>query len=366
MSAHQPPKPKPSLTFSHSVFNNADSLGSGVGNRFHTFSSMHFASQQHADDYNQKTGVVTDSGVQQGNTQLKLSRRGSIIGMKPNSDGSVDAFRFSSHPTSRALQQDTGNALMEYQHAAQELQTRAVNTKDKDQTVNTVVSDFGQATFNASQGQFTLQNSTFATGMSGFGLHSHTTKASKDNLFEPSISSMQDRGKTPTSSSAYHSEPMAITFHDQQRTQLGLPSLRQSSGMIGIMESYVNQICAQCGPMLSQRVGSNSLVSGIPGNPFGGQKEGLIKPSDVEGSGGQATVYRTSPISEFGSSQQNLDEVSAIHQYHHGSPFVALSSQPINKKQSRKRKRPSSWDQEIELPARKRRKLSNSSYREIK
>ena len=318
-------KIKTTLTFPNAEMDAATKVESGSGNRYHTLMNKKFESAEQYKKYLTDTGLE-DTGVRQqwGTGQdnaVFRSRRGSLAGHVQFTDGTVQGWRMSSLATSEALKKDDiDEADQHYQDVAAELSKKAVNTKGTDQSVNTILSDFTKIQYNAFSGQFDGTQSTHAQGVSGVGLHKDVPMDTKKQLYEPSITTMQQRDLTPTSSLAFHSEPMAMTLHNHERSELGLGSLSDESEVVGIMESFPNQICAQCGPMLSTRVGSNSVVSGNPGRPFGGQKEGAIHPHEIKDKHGdqmgQSTVFRGAPMNEYGNSIENRLQVRAIHEAH--------------------------------------------------
>ncbi|BFM17179.1 hypothetical protein R50073_33620 [Maricurvus nonylphenolicus] len=322
----------PNLTFSAPELA-GPKVGGSAGLKYHAFSTRVLKDEAEAKQYVASTGLNEDTGVSQSwGTDTKhavmRSRRGSIGGLVKRSDGSHAVWRMSSHATSEALQESTqDHAEAKYHLKATELATAATNTRGTKQSVNAVLSDFGKVQyippssdyalgFNA----FQLTEATNATSVSGTGLARSVSKDARADLFAPSIASMQDRGKKPNPSQAFHSEPMAISFHNTERAKLGKPSLRESSEMVGIMESFPNQICAQCGPMMSEYVGPDSMVGGNPGVPFGGQKPGGLFPHEVVDSSGkqlgQSTVFRAHPSQELTTETANAKEVRAIHAYH--------------------------------------------------
>lgn len=322
---------KKTMTMPNEYLNNTTRMEYGDGNRYHKLLTKHFDSAADFNKYQTDTGLTEDTGVKQSwgtsNSQHQVlrSRRGSLGGAVQNNNGSIESWRMSSFATSEALDHaNVDSAEHRYLEAASELASKPTNTKGTQLTPNAVLSDFGKVSYNAfgtSGNMFQLTQATNAMGMSGAGLDSKTSISDKHTVFAPSEDTMTDRGKTPTSSLAFHSEPMAVTLHNLQRQNHGLGTLEQESEMVGIMESFPNQICAQCGPMLSQRVGTNSVVSGNPGVPFGGQKEGKIDPASVLNESrtaqlGKATVFRAAPIKEFGANDTNLQQVRAIHGEH--------------------------------------------------
>lgn len=306
-----------------------EAIESGVGRKYHGFNSLVLPNREAAEQYLSSTGLTADSGVDIPNAgRARFSRRGSIGAASELDDGSFAVWRLSSVPTSEALkQEDTAEALSTYDAEAEQLTQRVTNSRGTPQTVNSVLSDFGKVVpSDGGDSPFQWQQGTFAQGVSGDGLAKRKalklTAPQKREQYGPSWDVMGQRGLKANSSQASHSEPMAMTQHNQVREGEGLPPIDQDRNMVGIMTSGPNQVCAQCGPMLSAKGARNSVISGAPGIPFGGQKPGVVSPDSVLDKGGakigQATVFRASPASVLLSTQkkENTAEVSAIHGYH--------------------------------------------------
>jgi hypothetical protein len=314
------PKINPKWTFPPQEMHGRSTLEHGTGSKYHQFSTETFSPEK-ANDYMAQTGLNEDTGVTQNwggatNGNVYRSRRGSIGGFAPAGAGeNVAMWRLSSYATTRALGQPTASSDTAYRSAADALQSKAENSAQTATSANTVLSDFGQVHFDPSAKGFKLFRATHAQGVSGVGLTGAVSNETKEHYYQPSMSSIGSDGVGVRPEQAYHSEPMAITFHNQVRAAAyDLPSLGDTENMVGIMESFPNQVCKPCGRMLSREVGPRGYVSGNPGVDFGGQHSGALGASDV--SGGKATVHKTQPMEHLSKDVSNLSEVRAIHTYH--------------------------------------------------
>jgi hypothetical protein len=261
-------------------------MDSGEGLKYHVLSNVFFRNANDSNKYLEDTGLRKIETKQKWSGApsegvMYISRRGSISGSVENGDGSVSIWRLHSLPMSESLK-DTGsttqdNFLKKYTERAGLLKKRVTNSNGKKTTVNLVISDFLKIKFNSNAKRFEATESTHAMGVSGIGRAKQKDpkldKADAKLLYAPSIKVAKERndgGKEPRPEQTYHSEPMAIALHNSWRTT----SMEKDSSLIGIVASFPNQVCKHCGFTLSKQVGVNSVISGVPGLEFGGQKAG--------------------------------------------------------------------------------------------
>jgi hypothetical protein len=326
---HPYARAKKPLTFGHEAFA-SKSVDAGTGLKYHEFSNISFPAATHADPVASRNAYVQDTGltplqtVQSWGTptatatgsaldppQMYRSRRGSIVGLAPMPDGSVQGWRLHSLPTSEALRNQTATDSTTF-HAifderASKLTKSAVNSKGKEQSVNAVLSDIGKVRFESTTSKFEFVDATHAMGVSGKGLDNRTS-SKPQLLYAPSIDVAKSDGKSGSAAQTYHSEPMAVTLHNSSRTT----TLEKDSGLVGIVASFPNQVCFQCGRMFQEKVGKDSVITGTPGRPFGGQKEG-----DMFSAQRGTTISRATPMSELVGTPSNRNEVKKLYDYHH-------------------------------------------------
>ena len=321
----------PALKFPHEAFN-SQRMAAGQGQKFHEFSSFSLTSSADRDKYVKDTGLKQVSTTQNWGTpsaspsaapleapRMYRSRRGSISGLAPMPDGSVGGWRLHSLPTSEALRnQDVSDSTEfadAYSKRAKILTKPILNSRNKEQTVNAVLSDFGKVRYDTSQNAFQFTDVTHAMGVSGKGMNNKTSSPPEE-IYAPSISVSKDDGKSGTPAQTYHSEPMAITLHNGARTT----KLEDESGMVGIFASYPNQVCFQCGRMFQEKIGKDAVVTGVPGRPFGGQVEG-----DTFMPLSKTTVSRAAPMTELHANSTNASEVTSIYEHHKRTHAIAMS-----------------------------------------
>ncbi|MCP5141743.1 MAG: hypothetical protein H6926_09065 [Chromatiales bacterium] len=302
-----------------------DAPVSGQGAHWHEFSTIRFDSKAQARKYREATGLDTKTNVRQDwgqgtSGRLYRSRRGSISGSVTDpKDGSVSMFRFSSFATSKALRQggDSDDFVDSYTQAMQKMATRAKKSNNSNDSINAVASDIGKVAF--ADGEFQLTRATHASGFSGKGL-GKMSKSDKESVFHHSIETAEALGNTPTPAQTYHSEPMALALHEQERGS----RLRDEPDLIAMVTSIPNQVCRNCGNTFIKAMGENSFVSGMPGLPFGGQKPGIESNPQL----GRGTTSKTPPASELRTMARNLREIEQIHAYHgsNGQPSTRSSS----------------------------------------
>lgn len=303
---------KPSVYFSHDALS-GDTLPAGVQQapQWHRFSTTTFAKQEDATGYIRDTGLEQTGHVQSwdGGTPQPIfrSRRGSVAGLRLDNDsGQVQAWRWSSHATTQAIQaQEEGqNPLAAYGTMAQTIMTHAQNSVGRDISPNAVLSDVGQVRFNSAQKTFELQSPSFASGVSGAGMDSKSTKPKE--LFALGIQAAQDRGTKGSPAQAYHSEPAALFLHNQVRAT----NLSVTSDAIAMVTSIPNQVCRNCMHTFHDSLGPRGFVSGMSGLPFGGQKPGIETSSSGVG------VSKAPPLHDIFASKDNQREVLAVVAHH--------------------------------------------------
>ncbi len=181
-----------------SAIDNDTHTMAGTGSKYHTFSKKTFGSKKEADTYFKFTGLHENTGVSQhwgtrSEHNIFRSRRGSIAGRIDNKDGTVDTWRFSSHATSRSLGSDSPRS--EYLQAKKELETpsytssRSNETNTKPIKTNPVLSDFGRVTH--ARNGFTLEQATYASGVSGTGLSDEVLLMIKKRFTIPVLKQMK-------------------------------------------------------------------------------------------------------------------------------------------------------------------------------
>lgn len=313
------PKTKPSLTFSHGDFS-PGKLDSGPGLKWHDLSNKSFPGGKGVEEYRKETGLEPlktkqnwgDSSHPLPQGTMFRSRRGSISGFVELPGGDVKSWRLHSLPTSEALRDTTVKNSSDFSNvfstSANRLSTHAVNTRGTEQPVNTILSDVTKIHFNPGSQRFETLEPTFAMGVSGQGLHSSHSHQERQTLYKPSIEVAQSDGKKGTPSMTYHSEPMAMTLHNRQRST----SIDQDSGLVGMFASFPNQVCFNCGRMFEEKSGEHSVFSGTPGVPFGGQKPG---DKFVQDTG--STVFRATPMSELKTDSSQQQELAKLYEHHH-------------------------------------------------
>ena len=333
-SYHPYARAKSPLKFSHEAFS-GKTMDAGAGLKFHEFSNISFDATTHVDPKASRDTYVKDTGltpipttqdwgipsppVVPGNgavapleePKMYRSRRGSIAGLAPMPDGSVRGWRLHSLPTSESLRDKTVKSSSDFKDIfdtrAELLTKSAVNSKNKEQSVNAVLSDVGKVRYDSTKDAFDLTDVTHAMGVSGKGMDNKASSSPQD-IYAPSIEVAKKDGKSGSAAQTYHSEPMAITLHNGSRTA----KLENESGVVGIFASFPNQVCFQCGRMFQEKVGKNAVVTGVPGRPFGGQKEGDTF-SPITGT----TVTRAAPMTQLRTDTINAAEVGHIYDYHH-------------------------------------------------
>lgn len=329
------PKWKKGWSQPHEAFQSPSrELVSGQGLKFHAFSNLTLADASDRDTYIKETGLEQTKTSQNWGalpaSRLYRSRRGSISGFTTLQSGEVEAWRLHSLPTSEALKdagvKDEKDFASVYKKRADLLDQPWVNSKGTPQTANSVLSDIGKVGFDPQTEKFVFGEVTHASGLSGVALSE--SKATKRALYQPSIATAKklsgDPSKEPRPESTFHSEPAALTLHNQHRTT----KVQNDSGLVGAFASFPNQVCKQCGETFHAFGGEDSYISGEPGRPFGGQKvgEGLF-------SGKGATVFRATPARELTdpANTTNKPEVESIFKRHHvNRPKPALAATSIS------------------------------------
>lgn len=325
---HPYARAKNPLKFSHEAFG-GKTMDAGPGLKFHEFSNISFDVGKHPDPKAERDTYVKDTGLTPVATtqdwglpsqphgappleapKIYRSRRGSISGLAPMPDGSVKGWRLHSLPTSEALRDQTVKNSAEFQDVfdtrAEKLTKSAVNSKGKAQSVNAILSDVGKVRFDSTKGAFEFTDATHAMGVSGKGMDNKASSKPQD-IYAPSIEVAKKDGKAATPAQTYHSEPMALTLHNGSRAT----KLEHDKGVVGVFASFPNQVCFQCGRMFQEKVGKDAVVTGTPGRPFGGQKEGNLAPT-----GNGTTVSRATPMSELRTDATNKAEVGRLHDFH--------------------------------------------------
>ncbi len=328
-TSHQPsatvatPLAKPTLTFGHGDFS-PHKMESGGGLKWHELSNIGFTggtgSGSDFEAYRKETGLEplktnqnwNDTGGKLPDGTMYRSRRGSLSGFVEMPGGDVKGWRLHSLPTSEALREssvqnstDFGNA---FATSARRLSTHAVNTRGTKQTVNTILSDITKIRHDPGSDKFVASEPTHAMGVSGQGLAISHDPAERREFYKPSIDVAKQDGKKGTPEQTFHSEPMAMTLHNQHRST----ETRQDSGLVGMFASFPNQVCFNCGRMFEENIGAKAVFSGTPGVPFGGQK-----PGDKFDQGSGSTVFRATPMSELSGMPANTAEVGKLFEYHH-------------------------------------------------
>lgn len=294
-------------------------MESGRGLKWHDLSNLHFSTGEGAEAYRRETGLVPIDTTQNwgdGSTPLPdgtmyRSRRASISGFVALPGGEVKGWRLHSLPTTEALRDTavkSGSDFSEsFAASAQRLGTHARNTRGKVQPVNAILSDVTRIRFNPASQSFEALESTHAMGVSGQGLHARHDLPQRQSLFAPGIEVARSDGKKGMPSMTYHSEPMAMTLHDRHRAT----SIHEDSGLVGMFASFPNQVCFNCGRMFHERSGRDSVFSGTPGIPFGGQRPGA---GFNEAS--RSTVVRATPMSELGGDSSHDQELTKLYEHH--------------------------------------------------
>lgn len=312
---------KPSLSPPHPAFDDKE-IVSGTGLKWHEFSTMSFSKgssspKQQRDDYISQTGLKPLETRQQwpGTSQpgtMYRSRRGSIVGLSEMPGGEIKGWRLHSLPTSEALQKSEGRSeggfLRDFGRSARRLTQPTLNSRDNKTPVNTVLSDFGKVEFDTGSSTFKMVETSHSMGISGQG-RDHKHSSTPQSLYQPSIEVAKQDGKKGTAAQTYHSEPMSITLHNQHRSK----PMEQDSNLIGMVGSFPNQVCFQCGRTYQEKSGKNSVVVGVPGVPFGGQQ-----PGDMYDKKRKTTVSRATPMQTLLSSkkEKNQRELKSIFGYH--------------------------------------------------
>jgi hypothetical protein len=302
---------KSTLTFGHEAFASKE-MQAGKGRKFHEFSNVSFSPDK-AEEYRVATGLAPIETKQQWGlpekvtTTMYRSRRGSLSGFAEMEDGTVKGWRLHSLPTSESLRDQTVKDAEGFQEIfdkrAQKLMQAAVNTVGTEQTVNAVLSDIGKVRFNGTD--FEFSDATHAMGVSGKGVDSKAS-SSPERLFASSIKVAKADGKAATAAQTYHSEPMALALHNGARDT----PIREDSEMVGAVASFPNQVCYQCGRTFQEEMGTHSVISGTPGKPFGGQKEG-----DMHSPSTGTTVSRAAPMSTL-KGDSHKKEIASIYAHH--------------------------------------------------
>ncbi|WP_159665832.1 hypothetical protein [Andreprevotia sp. IGB-42] len=304
---------RPTLTFQHPMLQLRPDTGPGL--QYHHLSTQQFSDVHAFQEYEKSTGLTVPSGVTRdwsGNnapTAVTLSRRGSISGHTMRNDGGIDAFRFHSLPTSEAMATHDGDLshfMGSYEQSANTIISKATNSAGNKETVNAVLADHVRMDYEPDKG-FVPSRVTHGSGFSGKAIHSsHNDDALP--LYQPSVDQLKRDGKSVTPSQAFHSEPMMTSLDNQYRSQQGWPELHDDRSMFSMVTSAPNQVCFNCGRMLHHETPQDSVTSGMPGVPFGGQKPGAMPISDKRNS----TVVRATPLSELVKSPTNTSEVGAL------------------------------------------------------
>ncbi|RUL78797.1 hypothetical protein [Dyella choica] len=328
----------PSYKPSHDAFS-SKKVASGHGLKYHEFSSKLFGKSADSDEYMRVTGLTqmqtkqTWDGASSDGTMYR-SRRGSIAGLRENEDGSVSMWRLHSLPTSEALKgvdsKTPDDFLKTYNERAGLLTKKTLDSKGNDTPVNTVVSDFIKVKFDPKKRAFEAAESTHALGVSGAGRAKNKDKEAdaKDAklLYAPSIDVARENSaekKEPRPEQTYHSEPMAITLHNSHRDR----PMVDDSNLVGIVASFPNQVCKQCGVTFSKQIGKYSVISGVPGVEFGGQKAGPTYDGNTH-----TTVYRATPTQILLSGSEkaaNESEVKAVYLKHKALTTSAKVDSPV-------------------------------------
>lgn len=307
------------LSFGHEAFEGKKIL-SGQGMKWHKFSNIAFSDDKKNDEtpqeqmrsYIAKTGlkpIETKQDWGLGSSVMYRSRRGSISGFSSLDNGGIQGWRMHSLPTSETLSSgpSSEDEFVETFMTRAEVMTKpSVNTKNNPQTVNTILSDVGKVRFDKDSGNFQFSESTYAMGVSGKGLDNKKSNSPKE-LYLPSIEVAKMDGKKGTPSQTYHSEPMSLTLHNQYRKV----EMEGDKQIVGMFASFPNQVCFDCGRMFEEKTGDHSVISGVPGREFKGQKPGEIF-NEVR----KNTVIRATPMKELIDSKENVSELRNLYKYH--------------------------------------------------
>jgi hypothetical protein len=307
------------LSFEHEAFGEKEIL-SGQGVKWHKFSSITFSGDKEKNETpkEQLSNYIGNTGLKPIKTQqdwglgssvMYRSRRGSIGGFSELEGGDVKGWRMHSLPTSEAFSSEPSSEkafLKTFESRAEVMTKPSVNTKNKPQTVNTILSDVGKVGFDKHSGEFQFRESTFAMGVSGKGLDNKKSDNPKE-LYLPSIEVAKLDDKKGTPSQTYHSEPMSLTLHNQYRSV----KMDRDSELVGMFASFPNQVCFQCGRMFEEKTGDRSVISGIPGVEFGGQK-----PGEIFNDKRKNTVIRATPMKSLIDDKQNVSELRSLYAYH--------------------------------------------------
>lgn len=307
------------LSFGHEAFEDKKIL-SGQGMKWHRFSNIAFSGDKKNDEtpqeqmrsYIAKTGlkpIETKQDWGLGSSVMYRSRRGSISGFSSLDNGGIQGWRMHSLPTSETLSSGPSSEqefVETFKTRAEVMTKPSVNTKNNPQTVNTILADVGKVRFDKDSGNFQFSESTYAMGVSGKGLDNKKSHSPKE-LYLPSIEVAKMDGKKGTPSQTYHSEPMSLTMHNQHRSV----KMESDSQLVGMFASFPNQVCFQCGRMFEEKTGDGSVISGVPGVEFGGQKPGPVF-NDIR----KNTVIRAKPMEKLLDSDKNVSELRSLYAYH--------------------------------------------------
>jgi hypothetical protein len=308
-----------SLSFGHQAFK-GKKIESGQGVKWHKFSNITFSGdkeeietpKEQLKTYIEKTGlkpIQTRQDWGLGNSVMYRSRRGSISGFSELDNGGIQGWRMHSLPTSETLSSGPSSDdefVKTFESHAKIMTTPSVNTKNKPQTVNTILSDVGKVRFDEKSRSFQFTESTYAMGVSGKGLDKNKSDQSV-KFYLPSIEVAKMDGKKGVESQTYHSEPMSLTLHNQYRSV----KMEGDKQLVGMFASFPNQVCFDCGRMFEEKTGDFSVISGVPGREFKGQKPGEIF-NEVR----KNTVIRATPMKELIDSKENVSELRNLYKYH--------------------------------------------------
>ena len=100
---------------------------------------------------------------------------------------------------------------------------------------------------------------------------------------------------------------MSLTLHNQYRSV----KMDRDSELVGMFASFPNQVCFQCGRMFEEKTGDRSVISGIPGVEFGGQK-----PGEIFNDKRKNTVIRATPMKSLIDDKQNVSELRSLYACH--------------------------------------------------
>ena len=220
-SYHPYARAKSPLKFSHEAFS-GKTMDAGAGLKFHEFSNISFDATTHVDPKASRDTYVKNTGltpipttqdwgipsppVVPGNgavapleePKMYRSRRGSIAGLAPMPDGSVRGWRLHSLPTSESLRDKTVKSSSDFKDIfdtrAELLTKSAVNSKNKEQSVNAVLSDVGKVRYDSTKDAFDLTDVTHAMGVSGKGMDNKASSSPQD-IYAPSIEVAKKDGK---------------------------------------------------------------------------------------------------------------------------------------------------------------------------